>query len=172
MSEEIKLQALGRIKEGIPLKTIMADLEVSYPKLLKWRKELQQAEEAGTVLSLLQADRIVVEQIADQVKHDLEDLGADPEAIEGELADVVKGIDNYQLLNANTQKAALALVTKINTLAILAADASDVAKLVTSLSELQNAFFNRNVTNVAVLPGSTGTPSSTALSLFKNSLRS
>ena len=164
---ELKLKALGMIHQDLPLREIGEQLEIPYPKLLEWKKELQAGIENKNLADIIDVDAAVVHEAAEHVAEEL--IKLDPsqsEAIEGELLQVEKGIDGYQVLSERMQKVALKLTNKISAAADDNPGADQIESLVTSLSRLQEAFFNKNITQVAVFGGG-DQGSSTGVSKFK-----
>jgi hypothetical protein len=146
MSDELKLQALGRIKAGERLADIAQDLGVPYPKLLSWRKELKEAELSGELHTLVDVDRLVVHEIAERTKRELAEI--DPSgALVGEVDRVVDGVNGLQVLSAKLQAAGLKLAQKITNLSEVTDNARDINLLVQALAQLQTAFFAKGVTN-------------------------
>ena len=168
--DEVKLKALGLIKAGRDLKELVNELDVHYPKLLQWRSELNKKVETCTLTSIVDVDQVIVHEVAERVKNDLIEL--DPtqaKVIKGEIADVVSGIDGYQLLSVKLQTVALTLANKID-------EASEdecfntpagIESLVSSLSRLQEAFFNKNGTNINILNAPSGSASKSKFQALK-----
>ena len=157
--ESRKLEALGRIKAGAKLADLVVDMGIKYPVLLKWRKELQNAEANGEMASIVDVDAVVVHRIAEEVKHDLVALSEDEEnitAITGEVESATQAIDGLQLLNTKVQTTALKLADKIDGLTFSALEAKDVLTLVDALTKLQVAFFNKGGTNIQINNASGG----------------
>lgn len=157
--DALKLEAFGKIKAGVKLSNLVMELGVPYPKLLKWKKELKAAEENGTVAELVDVDALVVHEVAETLKQELQDLATDEQdikTIEGEVETAVKAIDGYQVLNAKVQATALKLANKIDALSFSATEAKDVSLLVDALTKIQIAFFNKTGTYVQINnPGAT-----------------
>jgi hypothetical protein len=151
--EALKLQAFGKIQGGAKLSELVLELGVPYPKLLKWRKELKEAEANGTVASLVDVDVLLLHEVAEAIKHDIQELTQDEierEAIEGEVISAVKGIEGYQVLNEKVQATALRLTKRIDSLSMSVSDAKDVCALVDALTKIQVAFFNKSGTYVQI----------------------
>jgi hypothetical protein len=164
---ELKLKAFGMIADGMELKEIGAELTVPYPKLLEWRKELEEGIENKQLHNLIDIDATLVHEVAEKIAEDL--IALDPsqaEAIEGELLGTVEKVDGYNRLSDKLQQVALTLAGKINAAALDNPGADQIESLVTSLAKLQEAFFNKNQTNIAVFPGGSG--SSTSVDKFKS----
>lgn len=169
---EVKLKALGLIGSDIPLREIAEQLNIPYPKLLRWKKELAIAIEEKTLSSIIEVDESVVHGVAQKLAEDLIEL--DPsqcEAIEGELLTVTKGTDGYKALSIELQTVASKLAKKISAAASDNPGADQIDSLVSSLARLQEAFFNKNQTQIAVFAGG-DQGSNTTVSKFKGLQRS
>ena len=163
---ELKLKALGLINSGEPLHDISEQLDVTYPTLLKWKRDLAIGIKEKNLTSLIDIDETVVHEVADKIAAEL--IALDPsqsESIEGELLSVTTGIDGYQALSCELQRVAGKLAKKISAFSDNVTEVQELESLVTSLSKLQEAFFNKNQTNIAVFGG--GQTSSTDVSKFR-----
>jgi len=166
-SPELKLKALGLIANDTDLKDIVAQLGVTYPTLLNWRKELNKGIENGNLASIIDAEEALIHGVAEQLAEDL--IKLDPsqaESIEGELLPVVEGADGYNALSVELQRVATKLAKKISAAADSSVGPDSLESLTNSLAKLQEAFFNKNVTQVAVFGGG-NQGSSTTVSKFK-----
>jgi hypothetical protein len=144
---KLMAEAYGKLKAGVKPVELVTELGIPYPKLLKMRKELKAAEDAGTIADLIDVQAIIVHEVAETVKQELSEIVQDPDeikAIEGEISEAVKKIDNLQLLNTQVQTAAMKLTTRITELAGKEnIDAREVATLTDALAKMQVAFFNK-----------------------------
>jgi len=154
-SDEDKLKILAKMQiDSSPaaLRTISEEMKVPYTRLIKLRKELEQATEDGDISTLVNADAIVVHRVAEEVRQDLKDLApAEGELISADVDKVVDGIEGLTVLSTRLQTTALTLASKINNLADTAVDSKDILILVESLSKIQMAFFNKNITDIKIL---------------------
>ncbi len=64
---ELKLKAFGMIADGMELKEIGAELTVPYPKLLEWRKELEEGIENKQLHNLIDIDATLVHEVAEKI---------------------------------------------------------------------------------------------------------
>jgi len=169
-SDELKLRALGLMSTGAEPKDLVNELDVAYPTLLKWRRELKESIETGSITSLIDVDAVLVKETVENLKKSLTDLAPEQAiAIEGELEPLTKGVDGYQKLSVKLQTVALNLATKIGDMADETENLSstDIETLVASLAKLQEAFFNKNGTYIQVLQNN-GSGGSEAVSRFKS----
>ena len=166
---EDKLKALGKMEAGIALHEISADLGIPYPKLLKWRKELKEHKENGTIMDVVNADEVVVHAVAEQVKQDLIDLDPDSkDIIEADINEVVKSIDNLSVLSTRLQTSAMQLANQISQISVLCTDPKEMSFLAKALCDMQEAFFNKPVTNINV---QTNNYSGEGVSKFKSLMK-
>ncbi len=166
-SQEVKLKALGLIAEDVDLKEIVEELDVAYGTLIRWKTELKEGIANGNLTSLLETDELLVARVAEELVEELVEMAPDQtKAIQGELVDIVKGVGGYQELSVELQEVASNLAKKINMLTLTATNNIQIESLVVSLAKLQEAFFNKNVTQVAVF-NSQAQQSSTSVDKFK-----
>ena len=167
-SDETKLKAIGLLHAGdLSKREIAKQLDVGYSTLLKWEKEFEKHKQEGTLTKLLDVQDIIVKGVAQEVADTL--IAFDPdqtEAIEGELLEVTQQIDGYQALSDKLQQVAMKLARKVSVIAEHTSDAAELELLVSSLSRLQEAFFNKNITNINVL-NNNGQIQSDKVSKFK-----
>ena len=169
--DQLKLKAFQLIEAGdMKMTEIVLDLGVEYPKLLKWKKELKAAKEDGTIHQLLNVGTVALETAAEQVRHDLEDLGAnddDLEAIEGELESTLAGVEGLNKLSDKVQSTAMKLTKRISGMAHTEnLEVKELSLLVDSLAKIQTAFFSKPGIAILTPPGGEGT----ALGAFKGLL--
>lgn len=168
MSDEIKLKAFGLLESGKTPREIQEELEVSYPKILAWRKELEAARESGELHNLINVDKVIVTRVAKEVQQELVDLAEEGEiaAIEGEVMSTLEDIDGYQLLNKQMTTTAMGLTSTISSLAAGCESTKDLVDLVGALANLHNSFFNKNSLSVQV-NNQQNNYSDTSMSKFK-----
>lgn len=154
-SDEDKLKILAKIQiDSSPdsLRAISSEMKVPYSRLLKYRKELEQATTDGDISKLIDAEKLTVHRVAEEVKQDLVDLAPkEGELIEAAVDNAVSDIDGYQVLNERLQTTALTIASKINNLADIAVDSKELLILVESLTKLQVAFFSKQTNNINIL---------------------
>jgi len=167
MSEdmEVKITAFGKFKAGLTAREVSEELDVPYSKALKWKNQLREAENNGEVSSLVDVDELLIHRIAEDTKQDLVALGADVDVVEGELETTIDKIDSYKLLSDKMNTTAIKLVDKISGMASLSLEAKELNLLVESLAKLQEAFFNKQQTNINIL-NQTSEVSNTSVSKF------
>ena len=158
---ELRLKVLTELNnsnEKVNLQSLVLKYGVTYPKLLRWRKEYEEARENNAVDKLIQLDSLVVNRILDEVEQDaIAAMPEDTAVVEDTIDSLKAGITGLQLLNTEVQQAALNLIAKTNAL-IITEDESDVQsltpadiqRLATVVTGIQNAFFNKNGTHVQI----------------------
>jgi len=155
ISDEEKLRIMGKMQaDSSPaaLRTISEEMQVPYSRLIAYRKELRLAEENGDISLLVDADKLIVHRVAEEVRQDLKELApTEGELISAKVDEATDSVDGYLVLNERLQTTALTIASKINNLADTAVDSKELLILVESLTKLQVAFFNKQVTNVNVL---------------------
>lgn len=153
-SEEVKLKALGKIhldSTPVNLRQISEDDSIPYSTLIRWKRELEEAEAKGELDTLVDVDKLLVHRIAEETAQELKDLvPSEGELIDKEISEVTKAIDGYQVLNQKLQVAALGIADQISLLASACTNTKELALLASSLSVLQTAFFNKG-TSINVL---------------------
>lgn len=171
------------LKEVYDYETVATELGVDVKDLFKWEKEFRKLEQSQNVQGLLDVDESIVEQIATDVIEMASELNLEPrvEVIAGkitviesespsnketELATTEKQallesfrckVNGLQVLNTEVQGTAGLLLTKIIARASKEdLDIKELSQLVSSLTSIQNAFFNKPVTQVMVNTGGGG----------------
>jgi hypothetical protein len=153
-------------------------LDCKAGQVRRWIKDYESLDESASVASLVNVDALLVERITNEVAHELEE--AEPYTVDAEeepdnlvvnpitglvevrQSEVVRDVnpkiaafrDNLkglQLLEEETRIAAGALVEQISKEARYGSlEPKELASLASALTSIQNAFFNKPVTNVQV----------------------
>jgi hypothetical protein len=148
--EKIRLTSLAHLKHGIPPKEVAELTGISYAKALKLRRQLEEAEENGTMFELFNlkdaARQVLFDSVKDKLLPIAESLDAE-EALEGELIELNKEIEELGKLDETTQKAAIALVDKIASAAVLANNSDTLVNLADALCKVQLTFFGQGAHN-------------------------
>lgn len=150
--EKTRLLALAHLKLDKKPKEVAELLDISYAKVVRWRKELEEAERRQSVTDLFNLDEATLETVLEAAKNELEPSAlqlSTKEALEGELQSIRSGVKGGQELEVELQKTALTLTNRISTLAAGATQAETVVMLAKALSDLQTSFFAKG-TNVQV----------------------
>jgi len=156
--------------QALEYDAISDSLEVPVKLLKRWETELNKLAESESVIKLLDVDQLIIDDIADHVAEELEELtGPRMEVVNGHIkivdeqavvaaAEAKQSVANFkdnvnglQLLDEEVRGAAGTLVSRI---AVLAEDAElnarDLASLTSALTSIQQAFFNKPTTNIQV----------------------
>ncbi len=147
--------ALANLKIGKKPKAVSEQLGIPYSRVLKFRKELLEAEQRESIHELFNMDEVALETLLKTVQESLEAASAVLEAnIDiGETVTVLGDqVNGLAILEIDFQQAATALVKQITLTAMASSEASTIVMLAEALSELQKAFFAKG-TNVAIVPG-------------------
>lgn len=143
ISDEKKFYtAVSRMDAGQEPKQVASDLDVSYATVIRWRREYVAAKEQGKLDQLLDLDKLAIELA----------IESSPTAgkLMPELKAVAKKVEGLQVLQEQFQATALFLNSQIKTRAASAESTGEVLDLVEGLCNLQNAFFNKQTTQVNV----------------------
>lgn len=148
MSENNKYLALLRLKEGEKPTDIAEELNISYAAVIRYKKEMEEADKNGK-LAMLLADSIdlldeTAANIAAQVPGPYQDELAD------QLMGKVDGVKGLNKLSLELQDCASHLVKRIKAMSYGIEHVSELTELTTSLSKIQTAFFGGPSTQVNI----------------------
>ncbi len=147
-SPKKKLEAIGRIANGEKPKDIATEIDIGYATVLRWKREYDEAIKNDNLTSIIDVDAVVLQQLADGIKDNM------PSALAGEIdntiVSVVEAKGMLEVLQDDFIATAKSLNTKIRSYTLSCDDSNELQTLVTSLCDLQSAFFNKNQTNVQV----------------------
>lgn len=135
------------LNDETPLQISKA-LDVSYNKVLRYQRELNKAQDNNTVQEFIDLDSAMMQELMDGV------AAKAPAAIAGEVSESMgnlakaKGI--MDVLADDMATTAKMLTTRIKAAAANAEHVGDLDTLADALCKLQNAFFNKNQTQVNV----------------------
>jgi len=127
---------------------IAKDLDISYNKVLRIQRELKQAQADNTVQEFVDLDTVMMEELIG--------IAADkaPDAISGavrdSLGDIAKAKTVMEALSDDMIVTAKTLTTRIKASAANVDTVGELDTLADALCKLQNAFFNKNQTQVNV----------------------
>lgn len=151
--------AIARLDAGFELNDIAEELAISVNTVRRWKREYEESKQNGTLDSLLSMDDMIAEitKLSLPLPEELVDSQLD------KLAASVKGL---QSLQEDFQTTARYLNTRIKSMAMSADSTGELVDLINGLATLQNAFFNKNTTQVNVQNnyGNEGSKYSTFLS--------
>jgi transposase-like protein len=167
--QETKLKFIARITTDphTRLHDLAKEMGVKYSTLYKWREEYLEAEAAGDVSSVINADELMVARVAEQVRNDLDCAGLPTDGIESSVTKLTSGIDGLRVLDTKLTTAAAAVASRI--LGVTGRhdlEPRDLLVLANALSSLQSSFFAKG-TNVNVLQYNESDGNSGGLKRFK-----
>ena len=157
------LRMSEQMHEELDLNTLVEELGVTKETLCKWTTQYSEDRTEEDILDTMNVDAMILEEVIEGPQVHINEHGVievvpeavpitTPEPADTEkLAAFKKKVTGLQLLNEEVQGAAGALVSKI----VTASEdedltARDLASLVTALTNVQNAFFNKPTTNIQV----------------------
>ena len=148
ISDEKKFYtAVTRMEAGVEPQKVADDLDISYATALRWRREYMAAKEQGKLGELLDLDKLALTVTFE--------AAAGTAALQGEVLTpaidtLAKGVNGLQALQEQFQNTAVFLNQQIKSRAASVDHISELVELTTALCSLQNAFFNKNSTQVNV----------------------
>lgn len=159
MNDETKLKILADFASGATPSEVQAAHDVSYATALRYKREFDTAVANGTIAQLIDVNSVVLKQLADQVVANAPDI-VKQETKEA-LGHLITSLDMADTLKANLQASANKMAEKISALTMQANSPSELIMLSEALCMLQNAFFNKAITQVNV-QNNYGDPSAAA----------
>lgn len=141
--KDLFYRAVSRLEAGEDPQTVAKVLDISYSTVLRWNREYKAAKEQGHLDKLLDIDKLILATAA-------EGLGLPAEVVQPAVKELTTGIKGLNQLQESLQMTALYLVQQIKSRAASIDHTSELTELTGALCELQNAFFNKNSTQVNV----------------------
>jgi hypothetical protein len=139
--------AVTRMESGVEPQKVADALDVSYATVLRWRREYQAAKEQGKLGELLDLDKLALEMTFEVAAGNATLSG---EVLNPAIDDLAKNVNGLQSLQTQFQNTAVFLNQQIKSRAASLDHTSELVELTTALCSLQNAFFNKNSTQVNV----------------------
>jgi len=147
-NDQLKYKVLSRLLNNEPAKDIVATEDVKHATVLRWNRELEDARLNGSVAQLMNMDQALLDTVIAKVEQTL------PEAVaeEGQVVlDTIKSAPNVlATLQQDLVITASSMNIRIRSLAISADNVGELSMLAETLCTIQNAFFNKNSTQVNV----------------------
>lgn len=144
-----KLLVFTRLSLEKTPREISDELGIKYPTVLAMRKEFKEAQLNGTIHSLLNIDKAVVQRIAEEVQEEIQNLvpeehrEVESEFIAKEIQEITNDIDGYNILSNKLQTVALQVSECISDMLKAEVSVGQIESLVNSLTKLQVAFFSK-----------------------------
>lgn len=139
--------AVTRMEAGVEPQKVADDLDISYATALRWRREYQAAKDQGKLGELLDLDKLALTVTFEAAAGN---AALPTEVLEPAIDNLAKGINGLQSLQSQFQATAVFLNQQIKSRAASADHVSEIVDLTAALCSLQNAFFNKNSTQVNV----------------------
>ena len=160
-AETQKFQIVSKLSIGADPREIATELEVPYTKVLRIKKQFEQARANNDFEGFIDMDEVLLQQLLDQAEANV------PVELADAAADASKNIKQAKsTLDALSEDLVLTAKSLTNHIKVAANNidhASELEVLTGALCALQNAFFNSNKTQVNVQNnyGDAGSPAST-----------
>ena len=148
MSDQLKYEVVSRLLNGVEPKDISAELEMSYNKVLRIKREYEAAKADNSVAEFINVDNVVLDQALAKVAEDTPDELLP--AVDGAIVEIKKTKGAAEKLSEEMLATAGHLNTRIRSLALSIEHVSELEGLTSALCQLQVAFFNSNTTQVNV----------------------
>ena len=148
LSDEQKFEILSDYASGISPTEVSQRRDISYATALRYKKDFEEAKKNNTLDKLIDLSAVARDKLAKQVIDQSPD-GAQ-ELVKQEMGKLLASLDMADVLKTNLQAAANKLTERIVALANSAQSPSELIGLTEALCNMQNAFFNKNTTQVNV----------------------
>lgn len=149
MSEQTKFEIITRLLNGENASDLSASTGVSYPTILRYKRELKEAQENDSVEKLVGLEKSVLTELIGEVKKKAESTMLMP-IVEDMLEKVEINASTLVNLQDEFKHTASVLNTRIRLATAVVTHVSELEVLTDALCKLQNAFFNKNTTQVNV----------------------
>lgn len=137
MDDKTKYEIVSRVMRDIEPRDIAEELHVPYASVLRVRTQYKESVANGTIDKMFDMDKLMIEELAE--KFPVDDVNA-----------LVKKVDGLERLSEELQGTATLINSKVRTLLHSIDSASELTELTDIICKLQNAFLNKNSTQVNV----------------------
>lgn len=148
LPEKTKYRIIGRLVNQESPKDIAAAEDVAYATVLRFKRTVDEAAANGKLSELLDIDQVMLDEILDAVVKDA------PAPLKEEVGAIAAVVSNGKSLSEQLSNeliiSAKFINSRIRTMSSSAATPGELTVLVEALCCLQNAFFNKNLTQVNV----------------------
>ncbi len=148
-TDPIKLGIITRLINGEAAADISASTQVPYPTILRYKRELKIAQEADDVHTLMGLERAVLDDLIGKVHEEVENNKLAPQ-VKTILKNVEINLNSLVDLQDEFKQTARVLNERIRLATAEIIHVSELEVLTEALCKLQNAFFNKNTTQVNV----------------------
>lgn len=145
---ELKYKVLTKLIENEPVDSIAEELDISTSSVLRHKRELDNAKLNDAVYSLMDLSKEQIEGLAIQLNMSTPELLADTS--EEAIGDLVNSASAMSALQEDFQGTGRVINTRLRLMAAKSQSVSELSALADTLCALQNAFFNKNTTQVNV----------------------
>ncbi|UOF80161.1 terminase small subunit [Caudoviricetes sp.] len=143
-----KYLVLSRLIAGETPSDIAKDSEVSYPTILRYNREFKDAKQNGTLENLLNMEEAVLEDILATVRE------KSPEGLQDKVGELVENVEinitALKDLSEQLKETAGVINQRLKSMTVAALSVHELDVITESLCKIQNAFFNKNTTQVNV----------------------
>jgi hypothetical protein len=146
--EQQKYKIVSLLLNGSAPKDIAEELDVPYSTVLRTNRELKESQDNNTMQEFLDMDAVLMGELMDAAVERTPEMLKDD--MKSSLANLNEAKTGMEILSAELQITAKALVIKIKSLSMGIEHVSEIESLASALCQLQNAFFNKNQTQVNV----------------------
>lgn len=148
MSDQIKYDVISRVLNKMDPKDISAELDMSYGKVLRIKREYEAAAANNSVAEFINLDNVVMERALAKVE---EETPAELlPGVKATTAELRKAKSAAEKLSEDLYVTANHLNNRIRSLSMSIDHVSELEGLTSALCQLQTAFFNSNTTQVNV----------------------
>lgn len=145
LGDQTKYKIISRLLNEEKATVIAEDLDVPYSTVIRLNRELKEAQASGDVAAIMDVDAGVLATLADEIRAETPD---------GVLDDTVATIKATKtaldVLQVDLQVAAKIIVDRAKHMSMSVESVGEIESLAETLCKLQNAFFNKNLTQVNV----------------------
>ena len=146
--DELKYKVLSRLLNGETPKAISDTSDAGYATVLRWNRQLEEARLNDSIAELMNLDKSVLDSVLTVVKD--QSPSEVQEAVGEVLTDVQNSRTILEALQHDFVDTANYLNKRIKALSLSVENIGELSMLADTLCSLQNAFFNKNSTQVNV----------------------
>ena len=137
MTEQEKYETITLFQRRMPPKEIATQVNLPYGTVLKLKRDYEETLRENTVSQLVNMDEVILNQATDLLGEEQNET-------------LVEAVSGLQVLNRNLQNTAIAMTAQVKSHLLSVEHVTELETLTDVLCKLQNAFFNKNTTQVNV----------------------